>query len=171
MRQHEKGCDSEASDSKLKTNSTLSVLCFCILFFARTSGSFAQEGNSAQPLRLDAAVELALSNYPDVRTAQAQVAAASANIGLARTAYLPRLDLLYHENRATTNNIFGQLFPQTVIPSLTGPVLPTQSFRSTFGSAGGVLLSWEPFDFGVRKGQVDVTRAITEQATVGEEVP
>ena len=115
-------------------------------------------------------MDLALSNYPSVRTAQAQVAAASANIGLARTAYLPRLDLLYHENRATTNNIFGQLFPQTVIPSLTGPVLPTHSFRSTFGSAGGVLLSWEPFDFGVRKGQVDVTRAITEQANVGVEV-
>jgi outer membrane protein len=119
---------------------------------------------------LDTAVELALSNYPSVRTAQAQVAAAAANIGLARTMYLPRLDLLYQENRATTNNIFGQLFPQTVIPSLTGPVLPTQSFRSTFGSAGGVLLSWEPFDFGARKAQVDVARSITKQADVGVEV-
>jgi outer membrane protein len=119
---------------------------------------------------LDTAVELALSNYPSVRTAQAQVAAAAANIGLARTMYLPRLDLLYQENRATTNNIFGQLFPQTVIPSLTGPVLPTQSFRSTFGSAGAVLLSWEPFDFGARKAQVDVARSITKQADVGVEV-
>jgi outer membrane protein TolC len=119
---------------------------------------------------LDTAVELALSNFPSVRTAQAQVAAASANIDLARTAYLPRIDLLYQENRGTTNNIFGQLFPQTVIPSLTGPVLPTHSFQSTFGSAGGVLLSWEPFDFGVRKGQVDVARAITKQANVGVEV-
>jgi outer membrane protein len=102
--------------------------------------------------------------------ARAQVAAASATIDLARTSYLPRVDMLYQENRGTTNNIFGQLFPQTVIPSLTGPVLPTHSFASTFGSAGGVLLSWEPFDFGVRKGQVDVARAITKQANVGVDV-
>jgi outer membrane protein len=152
------------------TNSTLSALCFCILYLAHPSRSFAQDVNPPQPLRLDTAVDLALSNFPSVRTARAQVAAASANIDLARTVYLPRLDLLYQENRATRNNIFGELLPQSIIPSLTGPVLPTQSFQSTFGSAGGLLLSWEPFDFGVRKGQVDVARSITKQANVGVEV-
>ena len=35
---------------------------------------------------------------------------------------------------------------------------------STFGSAGGALFSWEPFDFGARKAQVDVARAVTNQA-------
>jgi outer membrane protein len=165
-----KGCDSEASDSTLKTNSSLSVLCFCILYLTHPSHPFAQDVNPQQPISLDTAVDLALSNYPGVSVARAQVAAASANIDLARTSYLPRVDMLYQENRGTRNNIFGQVLPQAVIPSLTGPILPMHSFAGTFGSAGGVLLSWEPLDFGVRKGQLDVARAITNQATVGVEV-
>jgi outer membrane protein TolC len=115
-------------------------------------------------LKLDAAVEWALTNYPAIKTAQAQAAAAKANIDLARTAYLPRLDLLYQENRATRNNVFGAVLPQSIIPSISGPVLGSTSWDSTFGSAGGTLFSWEPFDFGVRKAQVDVARAITNQA-------
>jgi outer membrane protein TolC len=115
-------------------------------------------------LKLDAAVELALTNYPAIKTAQAQAAAARANIDLARTVYLPRLDLLYQENRATRNNVFGAVLPQSVIPGISGPVLDTTSWESTFGSAGGTLFSWEPFDFGVRRAQVDVARATTNQA-------
>jgi hypothetical protein len=43
------------------------------------------------------------------RVAKAQAQAASEQIGLAHTAYLPRLDLLWQENRASVNNIFGEL--------------------------------------------------------------
>lgn len=125
---------------------------------------YAQTPNPPHPLKLDAAVELALTNYPAIKTAQAQAAAAKLNIDLARTAYLPRLDLLYQENRATRNNVFGAVLPQSVIPGISGPVLGTTSLESTFGSAGGTLFQWEPFDFGVRKAQVDVARAITNQA-------
>ena len=123
-----------------------------------------QTTNSPSPLKLNDAVELALTNYPSIKTAQAQVAAAKANIDVARTAYLPRLDLLYQENRATRNNVFGAVLPQSIIPSISGPVLGTESWESTFGSAGGTLFSWEPFDFGVRNAQVNVARAITNQA-------
>jgi outer membrane protein len=144
-------------------------ICCCILYLIHSALAFGQ-ATPLQQLTFDAAVDLAEANYPAIRVAKAQAQAANEGIGLPRTAYLPRVDLLYQENRGTTNNIFGQLFPQTVIPSLTGPVLPTQSFTSTFGSAGGVLLSWEPFDFGARKAQVDVARSITKQADVGVEV-
>lgn len=154
----------------MRPKTTLTILCFCILYLVCHARSLAQDVNPQQTLRLERAVDLALSNYPSIRTAQAQAAAASANIGLARTAYLPRLDLLYQENRATRNNIFGSLLPQSVIPALSGPVLPTESFTSTFGSAGGALLSWEPFDFGARKAQVNVARALTNQANAGVDV-
>ncbi len=137
---------------------------FCLICFALTSLASAQTANPPQPLKLDAAVELALTNYPAIKTAQAQAAAAKANIDLARTAYLPRLDLVYQENRATRNNVFGAVLPQSIIPSISGPVLGSTSWDSTFGSAGGTLFSWEPFDFGVRKAQVDAARAITNQA-------
>ena len=137
---------------------------------ASVTFSFAQANNPAGPLKLGEAIDLALTNYPAIKTAQAEAAVAKTNIDLARTAYLPRLDLLYQENRATRNNIFGALLPQSIIPSLTGPVLDTTTFESTFGSAGGTLLSWEPFDFGGRKAQVNVARAVANQAVANVNV-
>ncbi|HJY83465.1 MAG TPA: TolC family protein [Candidatus Binatia bacterium] len=121
-------------------------------------------------MTLNAAVDLALSNYPAIRAVQAQVAAAYAGIDLARTAYLPRTDVLWQENRATTNNIFGLLLPQSVIPSISGPALGTKSYASTWGSAGGVLFSWEPFDFGLRSANVELARTAMNQANAGVEV-
>jgi outer membrane protein TolC len=121
----------------------------------------------AQPLTLNGAVDLALSNYPAIRAAQAQAAAAESGVDLARTVYLPRADLLWQENRATRNNVFGLLLPQSVIPAISGPVLGTNSFDSAWGSAGGMLLSWEPFDFGLRKANVELARAVRDQARAG----
>jgi len=148
----------------LKRKAFTGILVLWSFCLAQAGLAFGQTANPPPPLKLDAAVELALTNYPAIKTAQAQAAAAKANIDLARTAYLPRLDLLYQENRATRNNVFGAVLPQSVIPGISGPVLGTTSWESTFGSAGGTLFSWEPFDFGVRKAQVDVARAATNQA-------
>jgi len=139
------------------------------LLVVRSHTIFAQQ-TQPQPLTLNQAVDLALTNYPAVRAAQAQAAAASAGIDLARTAYLPRADLLWQENRATTNNVFGLLLPQSVIPPISGPVLGTKSFDSVWGSAGGMLVSWEPFDFGQRKANVDFARAVTRQAEANVEL-
>jgi len=148
-----------------------SILMLSILSFqvARPTLLFAQQPQP-QPLTLSRAVDLALSNYPAIRAAQAQAAAASEGIDLARMAYLPRTDLLWQENRATKNNIFGALLPQSVIPSISGPALGTKSLDSVWGSAGGMLFSWEPFDFGQRKAGVDLARAVTQQANAGLEL-
>ena len=97
------------------------------------------------------AVESALRNYPSIRVSQEQINAAAAGIQLARTAYLPRVDALAQVNRATRNNVFGLLLPQSVIPSISGPVLGTNNFGTAWGSALGALVSWEPFDFGLRR--------------------
>ena len=68
--------------------------------------------------------------------------------------------MLWQENRATTNNVFGLLLPQSVISSMSGPALGTRSLGdSVWGSAGGVLLSWEAVDFGQRKAGVDAALA------------
>jgi outer membrane protein TolC len=145
------------------------VLCSCAVYFLQPALLYAQESPS-QPLTLNAAVELALRNYPVIRAAQAQAAAARTGIELARTAYFPRTDLLWQENRATRNNIFGLLLPQSVIPSISGPVLGTKSYTSTWGSAGGILFSWEPFDFGLRSANVELARTAMNQANAGVEV-
>lgn len=116
------------------------------------------------PLSLDQAVQQALDRYPAMRASIEQVSAAAAGINLARTSYLPRMDLLAQENRATHNNVFGQLLPQSVIPSMTGPVLGTNSLNSVWGSGVGALVSWEPFDFGLRRANVDLAKASRDRA-------
>ena len=94
--------------------------------------------------------------------------ASTANVSVARAAYLPRFDSVWQTNRATANNIFGQLLPQSVLPSISGPVLPSASGQSVWGSAVGGLLSWEPVDFGlrsamVREAEAGVVRARAEE--------
>lgn len=116
------------------------------------------------PLTLDQAIDFALANYPAVRVSIERALASREGVSLSRTAYLPRTDLLWQSNRATRNNIFGLLLPQSVIPSISGPVLSSTSDRGVWGSAGGVLVSWEPFDFGYRGATVDVARAAQQRA-------
>src|SRR5438128_1346291 len=117
-----------------------------------------------ESLTINDAIQSALKNYPAIRERRARAQAAEETIGVARTAYLPRLDMVWQENRATTNNVFGLLLPQSIIPPISGPVLGTKSYDSVWGSAAGVLLSWEAVDFGQRKASVDVARAQTSAA-------
>ncbi|MBZ5536391.1 MAG: TolC family protein [Acidobacteriia bacterium] len=121
---------------------------------------FAQShGDGTKVFNLEAAVDFALQNYPAVRASIEQLSAARAGVGLAKTSYLPRADMLWQSNRATRNNIFGLLLPQSVISPVSGPVLPSTSNDSVWGSAAGLLVSWEPFDFGRRGAAVDAARA------------
>jgi outer membrane protein TolC len=124
----------------------------------------------AAPLTLNQAVEGALKKYPAVRVSLEQVSSAAAGINLARTAYLPRADLLGQINRATRNNVFGLLLPQSVIPSISGPVLGTNNLTNVWGSALGVLVSWEPFDFGLRKANIQVAAAARGRAQAAAQV-
>jgi outer membrane protein len=94
---------------------------------------------------------------------QEQIQAATAAIQLARTAYLPRVDFLAQANRATRNNIFGLMLPQSTIPSISGPVLGTNNLGTAWGSAVGMLVTWEPFDFGLRQASVDAAGAARTQ--------
>jgi len=116
------------------------------------------------PLTLDQAVDFALAKYPAVRASMERALASREGVSLSRTSYLPRTDLLWQSNRATRNNIFGLYLPQTVVPPISGPVLSSTSDRGVWGSMAGVLLSWEPFDFGYRGANVDVAKAAQGRA-------
>lgn len=117
---------------------------------------------------LDQAVQYALDHYPSVHLALEQINASTANVSVAKSAYLPRFDSLWQSNRGTANNIFGQVLPQSVIPAMSGPVLPMTSAGSVWGSAAGALFSWEPFDFGLRQAAVAGAEAAVVRARAGE---
>jgi outer membrane protein TolC len=124
----------------------------------------AEQQPPAASLTLAQAVESAAKNYPSIRVSQEQMNAAAAGIRLARTAYLPRIDAMAQLNRATRNNVFGMLLPQSVIPSMSGPVVGSNNLGSAWGSAAGGLVSWEPFDFGLRQANVAVAEAARAQS-------
>jgi outer membrane protein TolC len=130
----------------LTTRATL--LFFCLL----TSGARAQ-------YTLADAVRQAAETYPATTAAVQQAAAAAASVDLVRTAYLPRADLVAQANRSTRNNVFGMTLPQSTLPAISGPVLGTNTSGSAWGSAAGLQVAWEPFDFGLRRANVDAAQA------------
>lgn len=119
------------------------------------------------PLTLEQAVRQSLERYPAVRVSLEQVSAAAAGIRLARTSYLPRVDTLAQVNRATRNNIYGMLLPQATLPGISGPPLPANAGTNVWGTAIGFLVSWEPFDFGLRQANVDAAEASRKRAEAG----
>ncbi|MFL6416302.1 MAG: TolC family protein [Bryobacteraceae bacterium] len=127
----------------------------------------AQQRNQSS-LTIEQAVNQA-GQFPSITAAQEQVNAAAAGIRLARTNYLPSVNAVGQVNRSTRNNVFGLLLPQTVIPSMSGPVLGTNDGTNVWGSAAGVLISWEPFDFGRRHALVQSARATQDRAQLSTE--
>lgn len=109
----------------------------------------------AQEISLPEAVKKATAKYPSVQISLDQVSEAAAGINLARLAYLPRAEMLGQINRATANNVFGLLLPQTVVSPISGPLLPTgPGFSNVWGTAVGLMINWEPFDFGRRQSEI-----------------
>jgi len=139
-------------------------LSVALLLAMGTTPSAQSDPQKTKVLTLEEAVEFALKNYPAVRASLERVRAAHAGVGVARTSYLPRTDLLWQSNRATDNNITGLTIPNSVISPITGPVPASSSNRSAWGSASGLLFSWEPLDFGYRGARVDAARAAQNRA-------
>ena len=123
----------------------------------------AQQQASTTRLTIQEAVDRA-QKFPSIEASEEQVNAAAAGIRIARTNYLPSVNALGQVNRATRKNVFGLLLPQTVIPNISGPVLGTNDGTNVWGSAVGVLISWEPFDFGRRRALVQSVEATRERA-------
>ncbi len=154
----------------LRRSSPPSRVILPILFVFASLGavSRAQEhpnSSGQRALTLGEVIETATANYPAIKAAQAQQQAAVGAIGLARTAYLPHAELLWQTNRATANNIYGLLLPQSVIPNISGPVIASDNSRSAWSSGAGSLINWQPFDFGLRRAGVDAARRGSDAAT------
>jgi outer membrane protein len=147
----------------------LPLLLLCVV--SRRPILHAQTGAAAAPpatLTLDQAIQYATDHYPALRAALERVTAAEADRDVADAAYLPRFDSLWQSNRASANNIFGQVLPQSVIPAMSGPVLPSTSGQGVWGSTVGALFSWEPFDFGLRHASVVSAQSAVTRARAAE---
>jgi outer membrane protein TolC len=117
-----------------------------------------------QALSIVNVVQDAERDYPLIHVTEAELNASIANIRLSRTAYLPRVDGMAQFNRATRNNVFGALLPQSIVPSMSGPVINSNNGGSVWGSATGLLVNWQPFDFGLRRANVQSAVAARDKA-------
>jgi outer membrane protein TolC len=130
----------------------------------RTAGVLAPEPQLRQ-FTVPQAVEYALANYPAVRAALEQYNAAQAGVGLVQTRYLPQMDGVWQMDRGSRESVLGVLLPQSpnILTGTQGSVTPHAN-RPFWTSGAGVLLSWEPFTFGYRHGQVLSAKATANRA-------
>jgi len=135
-----------------------------LMLAAGVAGSAQSAPQKTRVFTLEEAVAFALKNYPAVRASLERLRSAEAGVGLARTSYLPRTEVFWQSNRATDNNIAGLTIPNSVVAPITGPVTLSPSNQSAWGSAGGLLFSWEPLDFGYRGARVEAARAVQSRA-------
>jgi outer membrane protein TolC len=132
--------------------------------------AFAQAPAPVFPVAFQQAIQSAIQNYPAIRASMARVSAQQSGVGLAQTAYLPRLDWSVQINRATRNNVSGLLIPGTFNPPISGPASDTASPAGIWGTANALLLSWEAFDFGWRGASVNLAETLVTRATAGAEL-
>ena len=140
------------------------LLMFSFSTIAMAARAQSTEDAKGRTFTLAEAVDFALKNYPAVRASLERVRSAQAGVGVARTSYLPRTDVLWQVNRATDNNVTGLVIPNSVTAPITGPVTTSPSNQSAWGTACGLLFSWEPLDFGYRGAKVDAARAAQNRA-------
>jgi len=131
---------------------------FCFTARLRTDG----DGASSKVLTLEEAVDFALKNYPAVRFFGAGQRCAG-GVGLARTSYLPRADMLWQTNRATTTT-------SRITATAVGDRSDyrrrdlSPSNQSAWGSAAG-FYSPGAFRFWIRGAKVDAARAVRNRAS------
>lgn len=146
----------------------LSLLVMTVVV-AHASGAGAQS-SASPPVRaftVPEAVEFALRNYPAVKASMEQYNAASAGVSLAKTGYLPRLDSVWQGDRGSRESVLGVLLPQSpnILTGTQGSVTPHAN-RPFWTSGAGVLLSWEPFDFGYRSARVQSAQKTQSRTAV-----
>src|SRR4051812_12985651 len=134
------------------------------IYMTLAASTLAGQQTRGSPMTISQAVDRAVHNFPSIQASAEQVNAAVAGIRIARTNYLPSVNAVGQINRATRNNVFGLLLPQAGIPNISGPVLGTNNGSTVWGSAAGVLVSWEPFDFGRRHALVESAEAARNRA-------
>ncbi|NBO64097.1 MAG: TolC family protein [Acidobacteria bacterium] len=116
-------------------------------------------------VRLEEVVVATRRNYPALAVVRAEEKAAAAGVKAERTSLLPRMEVDWQQTRGTRNNIFGPFLPQLSVNPISGPQLNDPSIReSVWGSGGGVAVTWEFFDFGVRRAGIGLAERRHDEA-------
>lgn len=116
-------------------------------------------------LTLKEAVKLGESNYPSITAKRFDVDAGHSNVTLQKQDLLPRLDLNLQAQYSTINNIYGLSYPQDIVLPISGPVKADNAYNPVWGSAAGLLVSWQPITFGERKAKIELANSDLKTAS------
>ncbi|MGE0587092.1 MAG: TolC family protein [Cyclobacteriaceae bacterium] len=136
------------------------------LIISLVSLAYFSHGQALQEL-----LKQAEANYPLLKAKGYEVQARKDQVAFVKSTALPSLDAAYQLNYATYNNITGMALGQGFVP-ISGPPSKDNTYDAVFGSAGGLVLNWEPFTFGQRKSKINSARAYQEyqQAEQDQEI-
>lgn len=110
------------------------------------------------PLTLEAAISIALKQYPTLRVAAAKIAAAQGETAVVKTSYLPRSDFFWQNNWGTANQQMGLFFPMPGLLPVAGGYTK-QNWQTGFGAYGGLVTSITAYDFGYRRAKMNAAKA------------
>ena len=100
------------------------------------------------------AVNIAVRNFPTINNKFFKLRAAKANVTLAKTQYLPNLNLDVQESGVTANRIASVVMNNVsgfdTVPVDSGPPATHTSFNPIVNSLQGANLNWLVVDFGLR---------------------
>ena len=122
-----------------------------------------------QPLTLRAAVNYALAHHPRMNAEIGTEEAASANLDIARSHYIPEGYLGLQENRATGNVVPGSHFNMIGIPPVSGPPRDRVFDSGVWGSTAGLSLAYDIGHLTQKMALVDASLAQRRGAQAGVE--
>jgi outer membrane protein len=129
----------------------------CLFILALIYGQLS--GQQTRILTLQEALKLAETYYPSILAREFNVKANESNVSLQKLDWLPRLDVNIQADKSTLNNIYGLYYPQDIILPISGPVKTDNNYQPIWGSAAGLLLSWQPIMFGERRARIKLANS------------
>lgn len=121
------------------------------------------------PLTLEQALRYALAHQPSLRAQSSLAEGAAGRVELARTGYLPEIDLSLELEAGSGNVLRGALFPTRGIPSVSGPPTARSLGDSAFGTLLGAGASWDAIGLAHKMALTDVALADEARARAGSD--
>jgi outer membrane protein TolC len=151
--------------SALKLFASLSLLLISSINFAAPCFCAGRETDipdfQFQPIKPTAAitiaeaVDIAVRNYPTIAQKHFKLRASMANVSLAKTQYLPNLNIDIQESGITGNRVASTIMNNVsgfdTVPVDSGPVSQRSSMRPLVNNLQGLNLNWLMVDCGLRK--------------------
>lgn len=143
----------------------ISLALSCHLLIAKTAAlasgrEVAEPDIQFQPIRptravtIREAVEISLRNYPSINQKVFKLRAAKANVALAKTQYLPNLNMDLQESAVTPNTVASVVMNNVsgfdTVPVDSGPPVGHNTFKPNGNNLQGLNFNWLLIDQGLR---------------------